>query len=126
MQIILLGTGTSQGVPVIACPCPVCQSSNPRDKRLRSSIYVEINGIHLVVDTGPDFRQQMLREHITKLDAILFTHQHKDHTAGLDDVRAFNFIQQRPADIFAEARVIDSLRREFSYVFAENKYPGVP
>lgn len=126
MIVKFLGTGTSQGVPVIACNCEVCQSIDFKDKRLRSSVYVEIDGKHLVIDTGPDFRQQMLRERINRLDAILFTHEHKDHTAGLDDVRAFNFAHDMDMPLYAEQRVHDQLKVEFAYAFAEKKYPGVP
>lgn len=126
MKVTFLGTGTSQGVPVIACSCEVCKSLNYRDKRLRTSVFVEVDGVNLVVDTGPDFRQQMLNEKVTKLDAVVYTHEHKDHTAGLDDVRAFNFLQKKDMPIYAEPRVIDQLKREFAYIFAEKKYPGVP
>jgi len=126
VKITFLGTGTSQGVPVIACPCQVCRSFDPRDKRLRSSVLIEENGLSIVIDTGPDFRTQMLREHVTNVDAILFTHEHKDHTAGLDDIRSFNYLKQRPMDVYAEETVIRSLKMEFAYVFAEKKYPGVP
>ncbi|MFW5656570.1 MAG: MBL fold metallo-hydrolase [Bacteroidota bacterium] len=126
MKITLLGTGTSQGVPVIACTCPVCQSGDSRDKRLRSSVLVQTEGISIVIDAGPDFRQQMLFTKTTMLDAILFTHEHKDHVAGLDDVRAFNFVLQRPMDIYAEERVHDTIKQEFAYIFAERKYPGIP
>lgn len=126
MKITFLGTGTSQGVPVIACRCAVCQSNDARDKRLRSSVMVEYNGHTLVIDTGPDFRQQMLREKVNDLTAVLFTHEHKDHVAGLDDVRAFNFVLNRPIDVYCEQRVVQALKREFAYVFAENKYPGIP
>ena len=126
MKVTFLGTGTSQGVPVIACSCEVCSSLDYRDKRLRTSVLVEVDGVNLVVDTGPDFRQQMLNEKVTKLDAVVYTHEHKDHTAGLDDVRAFNFLQKKEMPIYAEPRVIDQLKREFAYIFAEKKYPGVP
>jgi len=127
MRVIVLGSGTSQGVPVIACNCNVCQSENPKDKRLRCSIYIEVEGVHLVVDTGPDFRAQMLRENIQHLDAVLFTHEHKDHLAGLDDIRAFNFKKGgQPMNIFATEQVQQALKREFSYVFSDYKYPGVP
>ncbi len=121
-----LGTGTSQGVPVIGCQCEVCQSLDFRDKRLRTSVHVEVNGVSLVIDTGPDFRQQMLREQIDRLDAVIFTHEHKDHTAGLDDVRAFNFKQKADIPLYARNQVIHQLQQEFSYAFAEKKYPGVP
>lgn len=126
MRITFLGTGTSQGVPVIACPCPVCRSANQKDKRLRTSVFVEEENKKIIIDTGPDFRQQMLRADIKELDAILYTHEHKDHIAGLDDVRAFNFVNQRPVDVYLEERVIPAIKREFSYIFAENKYPGIP
>jgi phosphoribosyl 1,2-cyclic phosphate phosphodiesterase len=111
---------------VIACKCACCISTNVHDKRLRSSILVEHDGLVLVVDTGPDFRQQMLRAGVNKLDGILFTHEHRDHIAGLDDIRSFNFIQQSPMDIFAEERVLRALKSGFPYVFAEQKYPGIP
>jgi phosphoribosyl 1,2-cyclic phosphate phosphodiesterase len=126
MKVTMLGTGTSQGVPVIACNCKVCQSIDSRDKRLRSSIMIETDGKVFIIDTGPDFRQQMLNYQVTKLTAVIFTHEHKDHVAGLDDVRAFNFKQQKPIDIYAELRVQESLKHEYAYIFAENKYPGVP
>lgn len=111
---------------MIGCSCPVCQSPDSRDKRLRSSILIEVHGKHLVVDAGPDFRQQMLREQVNKLDAILFTHQHRDHTAGLDDIRAYNFFQGKPMDIYLNAEVEASLRKEYHYVFEHGGYPGLP
>lgn len=126
MNITFLGTGTSQGVPVIACNCLTCRSDDPRDKRLRTSVLVESAGCTLIVDTGPDFRQQMLTNNITKLDAVLYTHEHRDHIAGLDDIRAFNFIQKNPMDVYADKRVIKALNYEFPYIFSEKKYPGVP
>jgi len=126
LRVIFLGTGTSQGVPVIGCKCEVCSSLNFKDNRLRSSIFVEYNGIHIVIDTGPDFRQQMLRERIDKLDTVLFTHAHKDHTAGLDDIRSYNFRQRKDMPVYGEESVLDQLKQEFSYIFAETKYPGVP
>ena len=126
MKFTFLGTGTSQGVPVIACPCPVCQSTDPKDKRLRTSALIECNGVNIAIDAGPDFRQQMLAANVKALHGILLTHEHRDHIAGLDDVRAFNWVLQRPMDIWAEQRVQDSIRKEFSYVFAESKYPGIP
>ena len=126
LNIRVLGSGTSQGIPVIACACAVCSSSDAKDKRLRSSVFLEIDGWSYVIDTGPDFRQQMLRENITRLDGVIFTHEHKDHVAGLDDVRAFNFIQKKDMPIFCNAGVEEALRREFHYVFAEDLYPGVP
>ena len=126
MIVTFLGTGTSQGVPVIGCECEVCRSLDFQDKRLRSSIHIEVDGLSLVVDTGPDFRQQMLRERVKKLDAVLFTHAHKDHTAGMDDVRSFNFLQRKDMPIYAREEVIEQLKTEFAYVFAQKKYPGVP
>ncbi|GAF03488.1 MBL fold metallo-hydrolase [Saccharicrinis fermentans] len=126
MKITFLGTGTSQGVPVIACQCAVCKSLDLHDKRLRSSVLIEVNGTHIVIDSGPDFRQQMLVNDVRKLDGILFTHEHKDHTAGLDDVRAFNWVTQSPVNVFAEKRVLSALKVEFSYAFDPKPYPGVP
>lgn len=126
MKITFLGTGTSQGVPVIACGCDVCASEDPRDKRLRSSILIETGELKIVVDCGPDFRQQMLRENVTTIDAILVTHGHKDHLGGLDDVRAFNYVNQRPADVYATKEVQRIIKMEFSYAFEKNPYPGVP
>ena len=127
MKIRFLGTGTSQGVPVIACDCEVCTSIDLHDKRLRSSILIELdNGKHVVVDTGPDFRYQMLREDVKHVDAILMTHAHKDHIAGLDDVRAFNYKQQEAISIYANAETLESLQREFYYAFSAIKYPGIP
>jgi phosphoribosyl 1,2-cyclic phosphate phosphodiesterase len=126
MKITFLGTGTSQGVPVIACTCDVCRSSDPRDRRLRSSLCIEKEGMRIVIDCGPDFRQQMLREEIRSVDAILITHGHKDHLGGLDDVRAFNYINRRPADVYASAPVQRIIRREYAYAFEKNAYPGVP
>jgi phosphoribosyl 1,2-cyclic phosphate phosphodiesterase len=126
LKITFLGTGTSTGIPMIACPCPVCASADKRDKRLRTSILVESPTATLVVDTTPDFRYQMLRAGVKKLDAVLFTHPHKDHIAGLDDVRAFNFFQHRAMPIYANDLTIETLMREFGYAFAHHKYPGVP
>lgn len=126
MRITFLGTGTSQGVPVIACDCDVCSSSDKRDKRLRSSVLVEQESLRIVIDCGPDFRQQMLRENIRAIDAILITHGHKDHVGGLDDVRAFNYINSRPADVFASDAVQRIIKTEFAYAFDINPYPGVP
>jgi phosphoribosyl 1,2-cyclic phosphate phosphodiesterase len=126
LQITFTGTGTSQGIPVIACPCDVCQSEDSRDKRLRSSIHIQTDTVSIVIDTGPDFRQQMLRENIKQLDAVVFTHEHKDHTAGLDDVRAFNFVQKKAMKVYATKQVQEALKREFAYAFADTKYPGVP
>lgn len=126
MKVTFLGTGTSQGVPVIACDCEVCISVDPKDKRLRSSILIESDDKSVVIDTGPDFRYQMLRANVQKLDAVIFTHQHKDHIAGLDDIRAFNYKQKAVMDIYANLAVQESLKREFYYVFSDIKYPGIP
>ena len=125
-RLIFLGTGTSQGVPMIGCACEVCHSDDPRDKRLRASVLVEYEGLTILVDAGPDFRQQMLRAGVAHLDAILLTHNHKDHTGGLDDIRAFNYLEKKAAQIYCEKYVEDSLRQEYSYAFAENRYPGAP
>ena len=126
LKITFLGTGTSSGVPMIACSCPVCKSEDVKDKRLRSSILVESDTTSLVVDTTPDFRYQMLRAEVTKLDAVLFTHPHKDHLAGLDDIRAYNYFQQQPMKVYANELTRNALKKEFSYIFAEHKYPGIP
>jgi phosphoribosyl 1,2-cyclic phosphate phosphodiesterase len=126
LRITFLGTGTSTGVPMIACGCEVCTSTDEKNKRLRSSILVQSETTTLVVDTTPDFRTQMLRENVKKLDAVLFTHPHKDHIAGLDDIKAYNFFQQRPMEVYANELTQEALRREFFYIFAENKYPGIP
>ena len=126
MKITFLGTGTSPGVPIIACDCAVCLSTNEKDKRLRSSILIEEKGKTFVIDTGPDFRQQMLREKVLNLDGVLFTHEHKDHIAGFDDIRPFNFIHQKKMDVYASERVQEAIRREFAYIFSDFKYPGIP
>ena len=129
MKLTLLGTGTSQGVPVIGCRCEVCRSADSRDKRLRTSAMVEVEGCRIVIDAGPDFRQQMLRTDVRTIDAILLTHEHKDHTGGLDDVRAFNFVDYpiiRPVDIYATKRTATCIRKDYDYAFVTNKYRGVP
>lgn len=126
MTITFLGTGTSQGVPVIGCSCEVCKSLDYRDKRLRSSVHISINNQSFVIDTGPDFRQQMLRENINQLDAILFTHAHRDHTAGLDDVRAYNFLQNMDMPVYGTQETLDQLKNDFAYIFEEHHYPGLP
>jgi phosphoribosyl 1,2-cyclic phosphate phosphodiesterase len=126
IHITFLGTGTSQGIPVISCKCDVCKSSDSRNMRLRSSLFFNINSVKFVIDIGPDFRQQMLINHIEDVDAILLTHEHKDHLAGLDDVRPFNYLKRKAIDVFAENRVIDAIHREFSYIFSKEKYPGIP
>ncbi|HNZ68297.1 MAG: MBL fold metallo-hydrolase [Prolixibacteraceae bacterium] len=125
-RLTFLGTGTSQGVPLIGCHCPVCRSDDPRDKRLRTSALITLHGDNFLIDAGPDFRQQMLTHHVENLRAILLTHEHVDHIFGLDDIRAFNWIQKRPADIYAERRVHTAIRRIFHYVFARWRYPGIP
>lgn len=126
LKVTMLGSGTSQGVPVIGCQCNVCKSNDKRDNRLRSSIMFEWNNESFVVDTGPDFRQQMLREDVRSLRAVLYTHEHKDHIAGMDDVRSFNFLEKRDMELFCTEEVEKALRREFYYAFEANKYPGVP
>lgn len=127
MKVTFLGTGTSMGVPVIGCDCEVCLSNNEKDKRLRTSIAIEIEGQNWVVDTGPDFRQQMLRAGIVDLDAVLFTHEHKDHTAGLDDVRAYNHRTEKDLEIYADTATQYALKMAFPYAFpTENRYPGAP
>lgn len=126
MQITFLGTGTSQGVPVIGCTCDICCSLDYRDKRLRTSLHIKTDAASFVFDTGPDFRQQMLRERINRLDAVIFTHAHKDHTAGLDDVRSFNFLQQSNMPVYGRPEVLDQIRIEFAYAFGEHRYPGIP
>lgn len=126
MRITFLGTGTSQGVPVIACSCDVCTSFDSKDMRLRSSVMISIDGLNYVIDSGPDFRQQMLREDVQDLRALLFTHEHKDHVAGMDDVRAFNFKHKKDMDVYCDINVQQALLREYPYVFTDFKYPGVP
>ncbi len=126
MNVTFLGTGTSQGVPVIGCTCEVCTSLDFRNKRLRSSVRVEIHGKSFIIDTGPDFRQQMLRENVDRVDAVLFTHAHRDHTSGLDDIRAYNFKQQMDIPVYGAAHVLNQIKIDFSYIFAPNNYPGLP
>ena len=125
-KLTFLGTGTSQGVPIIGCHCPVCRSADPHDKRLRSAALVEYGGLTILVDAGPDFRIQMLREDVCHLDAILLTHNHMDHTGGLDDVRALNYIDRKAVHIYCEPKVLETLKIMFGYAFAEHKYPGSP
>ena len=126
MKVTFLGTGTSQGVPIITCTCVVCSSTDPRDNRLRTSVLIETEHTNIVLDTGPDFRQQMLRENVHKVDAILFTHGHKDHTAGFDDIRGFNWKTKEAMEVYSNEEVEIVLKRDFHYAFAEHKYPGVP
>lgn len=126
MRVVFLGTGTSTGVPLIGCKCEVCISQDSKDKRWRSSVYIETKDAKLVVDTGPDFRAQMLANQIDDVDAVLFTHNHKDHTAGLDDIRPINFIQQKKIDVFAEEYVQRTLKMEYPYIFSKEYYPGLP
>lgn len=126
MKITFLGTGTSQGVPPIGCQSEVCLSSNSRDKRLRASIHVEWKGKSIVIDSGPDFRYQMIRAGINQLDAILFTHEHRDHTAGLDDVRTFNFIQKKSMPVYLQQRVYEVFQSQYDYIFNPAPYPGIP
>ncbi len=126
IEVTFLGTGTSQGVPLIGCECAVCRSLDFRDKRLRTSIHLMVDGKSFVIDTGPDFRQQMLRENIKRLDGVILTHEHKDHVAGLDEVRAYNYLQNEHIQLYGEPRVLDHLKQEFAYAFEEIKYPGVP
>lgn len=126
MKVTLLGTGTSQGVPVIACNCRVCSSTDPRDTRLRCAVLIEEGGSCLLIDAGPDFRQQMLKYRVANLDAVLLTHEHADHIFGLDDIRSYNWVRKAPMDIFCEKRVAAHLKTTFNYAFAEIKYPGTP
>lgn len=126
LKITFLGTGTSSGVPMIACSCPVCASTDAHDKRLRSSVLVESDTTTIVIDTTPDFRYQMLRSEVKKLDAVLFTHPHKDHVAGLDDIRAYNYFQNQPMKVYANELTQEALKKEFSYIFSAFKYPGIP
>ena len=130
MKLTFLGTGTSQGVPVIGCRCAVCTSADRRDRRLRTSAMVETRGVRLVIDAGPDFRYQMLRTGVRHVDGILLTHEHKDQIGGLDDVRAFNFVDYPPTvhrvDIYAAPRTAACVRKDFDYAFAQDKYRGVP
>ncbi len=125
-KITLLGTGTSQGVPIIGCNCEVCSSTDPRDNRLRTSAFIETDGTRILIDTGPDLRMQLLRQKITSVDAILVTHEHKDHLAGLDDIRPIYFKQKAPINIYAMQRVLNVIRKDFDYAFKEHPYPGVP
>lgn len=126
MKITFLGTGTSQGVPFIGCDCPVCTSADKRNDRLRTAVWIETPEASVVIDSGPDFRQQMLRYNVRRLDAIVFTHGHKDHVAGMDDVRAYNFHDKKAMNVYADLNTQEVLKREFQYVFQELNYPGIP
>lgn len=126
IEVTFLGTGTSQGVPMIGCDCVVCRSTDWRDSRLRSSVLVQVDGVSIVIDTTPDFRYQMLRADVKRVDAVLYTHGHKDHTGGMDDLRAFNYIMKQSVDVYCEERVAQVLRKDFDYAFAKFRYPGVP
>lgn len=126
MKFTFLGTGTSQGVPVITCHCAVCTSPDKRDNRTRTSLLVQSATTTIVIDTGPDFRAQMLREQVQDLDAVVFTHGHKDHVAGLDDIRPFNYMLNKTIAVYAEERVQEILKLEFAYAFQPQEYPGVP
>jgi phosphoribosyl 1,2-cyclic phosphate phosphodiesterase len=126
LKITLLGTGTSQGIPVVGCDCDVCKSDDPRDSRLRSGVLVEVGEANILIDTGPDLRYQMLRNKVSRVDAILYTHEHNDHIIGLDDIRPFNFAQKIDMPLYALPRVADELGSRFGYVFSENQYPGSP
>ncbi|CAN5198800.1 MBL fold metallo-hydrolase [soil metagenome] len=126
MRLTFLGTGTSSGIPMIACTCPVCTSTNAKDKRLRSSVMIEAHDKTLIIDCGPDFRQQMLREEVMRVDGIIFTHPHKDHTGGLDDIRAYNFALKRDMPLYLDAFTEGEIRDQYSYIFSPNPYPGIP
>ena len=126
IKVVFLGTGTSTGVPVVACDCEVCRSTDKRDHRLRTSVMVQIHGHNFIIDCGPDFRYQMIREKVEDITAILFTHGHRDHIAGLDDVRAFNYVLNKTVDIFATQGVIDSINKEFPYILKEKRFFGAP
>ena len=126
MFVRLLGTGTSQGIPIIGCHCPICTSTDERDHRLRTSALVEVDGVNILIDAGPDLRQQLLRCGVTRLDALLLTHEHKDHTGGIDDVRPINFLMKTPLNIYGQPRVMKAIRNDYSYAFGPDQYPGVP
>ena len=126
MKVRFLGTGTSQGVPVIGCNCSVCLSDDFNDKRLRSSIYIKHKNKSIVIDTGPDLRQQVLKNNIKKIDFVLYTHAHRDHVSGIDELRSFNFLQKKEIDAFGNKELICQLKKDYSYIFSGLKYPGLP
>lgn len=126
MEVIALGTGTSQGIPLIGCQCETCTSTDPRDKRYRSSIYVSTDRVKIQVDIGPDFRSQYLENNLSTIDHVLFTHEHNDHVIGIDDLRAVNFIQRKSLPLYGEARVLNEIKKRFHYAFQDHPYPGVP
>ncbi len=126
MKLTFLGTGTSQGIPLIGCQCAVCLSKDNSDKRLRTSVMIQSETTTVVIDSGPDFRQQMLRENVRKLDGLVFTHSHKDHLAGMDDIRAFNYIQKKDMDVYANEETQAMIKNDFAYIFTNNSYPGIP
>jgi phosphoribosyl 1,2-cyclic phosphate phosphodiesterase len=126
VKVTFLGTGTSQGVPPIGCDSPVCLSTDPKDKRLRCAVHIEVNGLSIVIDAGPDFRYQMIRAGIHKIDAILFTHEHRDHTAGLDDIRPYNYLQNESMQVYCHQRVLDAFKLQYHYIFVDHPYPGIP
>lgn len=126
VRLTFLGTGTSQGVPVVGCSCAVCKSADPRDQRLRTSALLKVEGKQLLIDAGPDLRQQLLRAEVDHIDAVLLTHEHMDHIGGIDDLRALNYRMKRPMDLHASKQTLDALKRMYAYAFAEDRYPGVP
>jgi phosphoribosyl 1,2-cyclic phosphate phosphodiesterase len=126
LKVTFLGTGTSQGVPPIGCKSEVCLSNNPKDKRLRCSVHIEVCGVSIVIDAGPDFRYQMIRAGINRIDALLFTHEHRDHTAGLDDIRPYNYLQEDHLDVYCTNHVLHTLKKQYHYIFDEKPYPGIP
>ncbi|MGE5383091.1 MAG: MBL fold metallo-hydrolase [Omnitrophica WOR_2 bacterium] len=126
MKITFLGTGTSIGVPVIACNCPVCKSSDARDKRFRTSAMINVDGQNIIIDCGPDFRFQMLKQNVEDINAVIFTHEHRDHIAGLDDIRAFNYVLNKNIPIYGTEHVLEAIKTEFPYIFSEGRYFGAP
>ena len=126
MKLTFLGTGTSQGIPVIGCECEVCKSENKKDKRLRSSVLIEEDDKNIIIDTGPDLRQQSLKNNICKIDFVLYTHAHRDHVSGIDELRSFNFLQKKEIDAFGNKELIYQLKKDYSYIFSGLKYPGLP